>query len=87
MGRKIIKEKIVVTKKDHKCYGCGRTFPKGTDMNSASCKINNMVVRKYFCEGCHHIMTINNLTIDKFWYGELINEALTYEKHKQPQQQ
>ena len=41
-----------------------------------------MEVRKYFCESCHHTMITKNITIDKFWYGDLLVEALSYEKRK-----
>ena len=83
MSRKIISEKIVKTKGEHVCYGCGRKFKHATQMNSAVCKIHsNIVVRKYFCEGCHHTMTTKNITLDKFWYGDLLKESLIYERNK-----
>ena len=80
--KKIINEKIVTIRERHKCYGCGRDFDKGTTMNSASCKINGIMTRKHFCEGCHHTMTIKNIGIDKFCYGDLLRDALSYEKNK-----
>ena len=82
-NRKILNESIVKTRAEHTCHGCGRKFPKNTQMNSAACKFNNnLVVRKYFCEACHHIMVTKNITIDKFWYGELFRDALNYETNK-----
>ena len=80
--RKILNEKIVKTKTEHVCHGCGRKFPKNTQMSSMACKINKSVARKYFCEACHHTMVTKNITIDKFWYGDLLLEALAYEKRK-----
>ena len=82
MERKILNQKFVKTNVDHKCFGCGRHFFKGTVMNSASCKLNGTISRKYFCEACHHEMSAKNLTIDKFWYGDLLKSALLYEKTK-----
>lgn len=80
--RKILSEKIVTTKSEHTCYGCGRKFPKNSSMSSASCKINNSLTRKYFCEACHHTMLTKNMSIDKFWYGDLLRDALKYETNK-----
>lgn len=81
--RKIVREKIVTTKKDHKCHGCGRFFAKGSTMNSAVCKFNKRSIsRKYFCESCHHTMVTKNITVDSFWYGDLLCEAIKYEKFK-----
>ena len=82
MSRRIINEKIIVTRGEQGCYGCGRKFKKGTSLSSASCSINGFKCRKYFCEGCHHTMVTKNITLDKFWYGDLLRDALTYEKSK-----
>ena len=82
MSREIIKFRVVTTKKQHNCYGCGRVFKSGTSMTSAACKINGSFGNKYFCESCHHIMVTKGKTIDKFWYGELLCEALAYERFK-----
>ena len=79
-NRKILNESIVKTRAEHVCHGCGRKFPKGTSMNSAACKFDGVVVRKYFCEGCHHTMVTKTIAIAKFWYGELLRDALKYEK-------
>ena len=81
MNKKIINEKIVKIRKTHNCYGCGRTFGKNTNMSSAACKINNMVVRKYFCEACHHQMITKAISFEDFCYGELLKEALLYENN------
>ena len=81
-NRKILNEQIVKTREDHVCHGCGRKLPKNSTMNSAACKINGYMVRKYFCEACHYTMVTKNITIDKFWYGDLLMEALSYEKRK-----
>ena len=80
--RKILNQEIVKTRADHICYGCGRNFPKNTQMNSMSCSINGSVDRKYLCESCQNVVKMKNITIDKFWYGDLLLEALAYEKRK-----
>lgn len=82
MSRETIKSQVVTTKKQHNCYGCGRVFKSGTLMISAVCKINGSLGSKYFCNSCYHTMTIKGKTIDKFWYGELLCEALAYENSK-----
>jgi hypothetical protein len=51
-------------------------------MISATCKINGIFGTKYFCESCHHTMVTKGKTIDKFGYGELLIEALAYERFK-----
>lgn len=81
-SRRIINEKIIKINGVQNCYGCGRKFQKGESMSSAQCSINGNKCRKYFCEGCHHTMVTKNITIDKFWYGDLLRDALTYEKSK-----
>lgn len=80
--REIINEKIVKVRKEQLCYGCGRKFVKGTNMSSCACKINSIMQRKYFCEGCHHTMIVKKIVLNDFWYGELLKSALTYEKNK-----
>lgn len=80
--RKIINEQIVKIRKEQLCYGCGRKFPNNSSMNSCFTKLNNMPKRIYFCEGCHHTMTTKNITLDKFWYGDLLKESLIYERNK-----
>ena len=82
MNRLVISNRIVTTRQPHKCYGCGRGFAKGTIMDSKVVKFNGIVSRKYFCESCHHEMITKNITVDKFWYGELLRDALRYEKSK-----
>lgn len=82
-NRKILNEQIVKTRAEHVCHGCGRKFPKDTQMSSAACKFDtDVVVRRYFCEACHHTMVTKNITLNKFWYGDLLVEALSYEKRK-----
>ena len=82
LGRKILNSKVVTTRDDHFCYGCGRKFVRGASMSSASCRINGTISRKYFCESCQHTITKNALDISDFYYGELLLKSLAYEKSK-----
>ena len=73
-----IGRKIVTTKKQHICFGCGRKFPKGTKMER-SCIVDGTAWTCYLCPTCIEITSLMHLG-DDFGYGELREEALEREK-------
>jgi hypothetical protein len=53
----ILRDDLIITRKPHKCFSCGRLFPKGTEMrlqvNNYDNKINNI----HTCKTCKEIIT------------------------------
>lgn len=48
-----IREKEVITRKEHKCWGCCKKFPAKTKMFlNTSITENNEILSCYFCEDC-----------------------------------
>lgn len=74
----VIGTKIVTTKKPHICFGCGREFPKGTEMEK-SCIVDGTLWTSYLCPTCIEITSLMRWG-DEFGYGDLREEALEKEK-------
>jgi hypothetical protein len=79
------KNVIVTTRKLHECDGCGRTFPKGTEMECIS--LSDNVARKfltsYLCPTCIEIIPHDGR---EFYVGQYYNEAIDYEYKKEVKQ-
>lgn len=73
----VIGRKIVKTRKPHVCFGCGREFPKGTEMER-SCIVDGELWTSYLCSTCQKI-TQNMRWGDEFGFGELRETALEAE--------
>lgn len=69
---------IVTTRKPHMCDGCGRTFPKGTDMEQIDLCDN--VARKFFtsylCPTCQKIIEHDG---HEYYVGDYYDKAIDYE--------
>ena len=75
----ILGRKIVLTRKPHVCFGCGREFPKGTKMER-SCVIEDNIRTDYLCMTCVDIS--NGMKWDdEFGYADLREEALEKERN------
>ena len=48
----IISEKIVITRKPHKCWGCGREFPKGSKLQALNNVDGGEICTTYWCNTC-----------------------------------
>ena len=76
----ILSRKIVLTRKHHICFGCGREFPNGTKMER-SCVVECGTARTdYLCMTCVDI-TSHMRWDDEFGYSELREEALERERN------
>ena len=73
-----IGRKIVVIRKPHICFGCGRKFPKGTKMER-SCVVDGTAWTCYLCPTCIEITSLIHWC-DDFGYGDLREEALEKER-------
>lgn len=47
----ILKDGIVITRKDHKCHGCLSTIPKGTPTYSQT-NVSDGIFTLYMCNEC-----------------------------------
>jgi len=76
-----LSNKLVVTRKDHNCWGCGRKFKKGSKLTSVVTADGGYISRIYWCGTCLEIIDENN-EYDDYAYGDLINEyPEKYEKN------
>ena len=53
----MIREKEVITRKPHKCFGCGRNFNKGSKMLLSVAKEGNKLYNIYLCPTCKELIT------------------------------
>ena len=75
----VLGRKIVLTRKPHVCFGCGREFSKGTKMER-SCVVDCRTARTdYLCITCVDI-TSRMRWGDEFGFSELREEALERER-------
>lgn len=76
--------RFVTIRKSHKCWGCNREFPKGTEMAYDSWIDSTEWAHGYFCSTC--VDLINEYCKDyldfEFCKGDLLEDALEYENRK-----
>lgn len=72
--------KIVKTRVDHVCFGCGRKFCRGT-MMERSCVFDGKPWTCYLCESCQEASSELNWD-DEYGFGELRERALEIESAK-----
>lgn len=75
----VIGRKVVLTRKPHICFGCGREFPKGTKMERSCVVDSGEAWTCYLCQTCIDISKEMRYN-DEFCYGDLREEALEREK-------
>lgn len=76
----ILRSKEVITRKSHKCFGCNRSFPKGTKMLSEGIADAGTVFNCYLCPTCVEIMYDMEYG-DEFCRGDLHDEAIEREEN------
>ena len=70
--------KEVKTRKAHRCFGCGRSFPPGTEMEVTAVAEDGFVWSCYLCDTCREVA--RNLDPDEsFGPGDLLEDALELE--------
>lgn len=74
----VIGRQIVKTRKDHVCFGCGRNFPKGTQMER-SFVVDDRPWTCYLCPTCQEISASMKYG-DEYGFGELREDALRKER-------
>ncbi len=80
----IISQKEVTTRKEQKCFGCGRNFPRNTKM-LRSCVKDDVVFTAYLCPTCRYIASRELESGDEFCEGDLYERAVEMEAEKEKQ--
>lgn len=76
----VIGRKVVLTRKSHVCFGCGREFSKGTNMERSCVVDGGGAWTCYLCQTCIDISS-EIRDGDEYCYGDLREEALEREKN------
>lgn len=74
-GRKVVKTRV-----DHVCFGCGRKFCRGT-MMERSCVFDGTPWTCYLCESCQKASAELGWQ-DEYGFGDLRERALEIERAK-----
>ena len=77
----VLTDKVVKTRKPHICFGCGRQFPKDTEMLYQTVADGGTVNTFYICGTCREVMSHMDYW-DEFGYGDLLEEALELESER-----
>lgn len=75
-----IGRKIVVTRKPHVCFGCGREFPPRTHMER-SCVVDGSAWTCYLCHSCQTASQELDWD-DEYGFSELRERALEIEANE-----
>lgn len=78
----VLSTKWVKTRKPHRCFGCEREFPAGSEMRFDVC-IDDGLFNCYLCETCTEVMQELGNTIGfEFCYGDLREDTLEMERRR-----
>ena len=81
----LIAYKEITTRKEHKCFGCRRTFPRNTKM-LRECVKDDIVFTAYLCPTCNYIA--NDLrAMEDFCEGDLHDTAIEIEFERELKEQ
>lgn len=63
-----LSNRVVTTRNEHKCWGCGRTYPKGSFLNSISWLWEGEFMHGYFCKVCLKAIPVimNNYDLESY---------------------
>jgi hypothetical protein len=85
----VIAQKIVKTRKEHRCWGCGTSYPAGTEMEHIVSVVEDTFGRAYYCKICVKVMEEHRKEI-QYWdngtigYRELKQEFTEYYDKETP---
>lgn len=74
----IITQKEVITRKEQKCFGCVRKFPRNTKMLRSSIK-DDIIFTAYLCPTCQKVAS-ERRGRDEFYEGDLYELAIEAEQ-------
>lgn len=73
----LISQKEITTRKEHKCFGCSRTFPRNTKMLRETVK-DDIIFTAYLCPTCQKV--VYERSGDEFCEGDLYELAVEAEQ-------
>ena len=73
----IITHKEVTTRKEHKCFGCARKFPRNTKMLRETVK-DDIIFTVYLCPTCQKV--VYEISGEDFCEGDLYEQAVEAER-------
>lgn len=73
----IITQKEVITRKEQKCFGCARKFPRNTKMLRSTVK-DDIIFTDYLCPTCQKVSY--EISGDDFCEGDLYELAVEAEQ-------
>lgn len=79
-----LQDKIVKTKKEHRCFGCNKKFPPKRKLRYQAGTWEGEFYSAYMCEPCYKELMINDYS-DGFCGGDLREgriETVRYWQHK-----
>lgn len=85
----LIREKLVKTRKDHICFGCGRLFPAGTNMSFNVTAEDGVANNFYLCDTCQDVVADwarEEGGHTEFGYGDTRDTAIEYERSRSTEQ-
>lgn len=74
----ILSDKLVTTRKEHKCVGCGRIFPIKSQMHRIATAQDGTAYTDYLCKTCVTIMHKEGIT--EYREGDLYEYAVQHEQ-------
>ena len=70
----LLKEKVVKTRAQHRCFGCNKLFKKGSRLWSWTNAAYGEIYSGYTCLRC--LDYLRRLNIDEFMHGELYEHRM-----------
>ncbi|MFC5528415.1 hypothetical protein [Cohnella yongneupensis] len=69
-----LRNKVVITRKEHACFGCAIKYPAGTSMHAVTTADGGKIETTYWCDTCQTYWERNMTTGDEISFGELRTE-------------
>lgn len=74
----ILSQKLVASRKEHKCVACGRIFPAGTSIYRIATADGGTAYTDYICTTCSMVM--HKYDIIEYGEGDLYEDAIAFEE-------
>ena len=70
----IISQKTVITRKEHRCFGCGRRIPVGSRMTRITYSTDRVLSTEYWCRVCSEYWRVFMGYDDEISCGDLARD-------------
>ena len=67
----VINSKQVTTRVQHRCYGCNKRFPRGSNMTLTLSRIDGDLLSDYWCKDCQAFIESNWIDWENTSKGEI----------------